>query len=380
MRAADRRLAHELAAGVLRAQHELDAALAPLVRGNWARTPEALKDLLRVGAYQLVRLARVPPYAAVQTTVEVAKRAHGRRWARLVNAVLRRVAAAPSRPATGGLAARYSHPAWLVKRWLARFGPERTETLLAHNNRRPPLTIQPVRWTPEQLEAALSQAGVPHQPAPWGAGITVTARDVTHLPGYGDGAFIVQDAGQAHLLAASGVPDGAVVWDACAAPGGKTVMLSGRCQVIASEYRRRRVPRLRETLRRTGVAVPLLLADARRPPLRPGAVDLTLIDAPCSATGTIARHPDARWRLTRRRLAWLSALQAAILDGAAATVRPGGLLVYLTCSLEREENEDQVGRFLTLHPDFRQDGEAAWLFPPDTGTDGGYAARLRRLG
>ena len=375
----DRRLAYEIAAGVLRSRTELDSRLAPLVSGSWEHTPDGTKDLLRIGAYQLLKLSRVPSYAAVQTTVEAAKRSGGRKSAGLVNAVLRRLSrTADQREPEGDLAARYSHPEWLVERWLAHYGDVRTEALLGHNNRRPPLVIQPVRSTLEALGVALSEAGVPHSPAAFGAGFVTESGKVQQLPGYRDGAFVVQDPVQVRLLEFAAIPDGARVWDACAAPGGKAAVLAGRCKVVASELRRDRLERLGDTLARTAPDVPVVLADAARPPLRPGATDVVLVDAPCSATGTMARHPDARWRLSADQIERAARWQAAILDGVAPVVGPGALLLYMTCSLEPEENERQVNGFLERHPEFEREGDDLSIFPPDEGTDGGYAARMRR--
>lgn len=338
-----------------------------------------MKDILRIGAYQLTRLSRVPTYAAVQTAVELAKGAGARRSAGLVNAVLRRLSSQQPSPAPTdtALADQYSHPEWLVDRWVTRWGPARTEALLAHNNRPPPLTLQPVRWSRERLHDALVARGIRVEPAPGDDGIVVSGVEVKSLPGYGQGAFIVQDAAQARLLRYAEVKEGARVWDACAAPGGKTASLTSRCRLFASDLKIRRLAILRDTLHRLAVSVPVFAADASQPPLRP-IFDVVLVDAPCSATGTMNRHPDARWQLSPRRIEQLAHLQARILDGASSAVRPGGLLVYLTCSLEPEENGCQVEAFLERHPEFAREGDDLYIFPPDAGTDGGYGARLRR--
>lgn len=373
----DRRLAHEVAAGVLRGRRRIDAALAPLVARGWERTGEAVRDVLRIGAYQLLELGRVPAYAAVDAAVELAKQTVGAKSAGFINAVLRRLASTAP-PVPTGLGERYSHPDWLVERWLAAFGPERTEALLAHNNRRAALVLQPVGWPADRLRAALGAAEVLHEDAPWGTGIVVETGDVRRLPGYGEGAFVVQDAAQAHLLAQAAIADESRVWDACAAPGGKAARLAPRCRVFASESRQSRIPKLRDTLRRVASAVTLAVADARQPPVRPERFDVVLVDTPCSATGTMARHPDARWRLDADRLARLVQLQREILDGVASAVRPGGRLVYLTCSLEPEENRDQVNVFLERHSEFAREADDEFVFPTDRATDGGYLARLRR--
>jgi 16S rRNA (cytosine967-C5)-methyltransferase len=339
-----------------------------------------VQDVLRIGAYQLLELDRVPRYAAVETSVSLAKEA-GRGAGGLVNAVLRRLAGAAGNDLPHpepGLARRYSHPGWLVDRWVARFGEKRTEALLAHNNRRPDLVVQPARWRQAELERALAEAGIPATPAA-GGGLRVAARNVTALPGYADGAFIVQDPAQAMVLEFAHIPAEWMVWDACAAPGGKALSLAQRQRVVATDASRRRLERLVVAARRIAPGLTLAVADARHPPFRHRSVDAVLIDAPCSATGTLARHPDARWKITPRRITAVSRLQAAILRGAAAVTRPGGVLVYATCSLEPEENESQVEAFLEEHGNFRRSREDFRLFPGESGTDGAYAARMERV-
>jgi 16S rRNA (cytosine967-C5)-methyltransferase len=405
----DRRLAHEIAAGVLKARDELDQVLSPRVTGGWRHVADDMKDILRIGAYQLRLLDRVPVHAAVAATVELAKREHGQRPAGFVNAVLRRLAleatetagtaetaetAGGSRPFNrsaageggkaggtdelGQLAKKYSHPRWLVARWVERFGRDATERLMAHDNDRPPVQLQPARWSLEHLRDALHERGLQVDEVPQRPGLGLRGVIVPELPGFAEGAFVVQDSAQALTLSFVEVPPGALVWDACAAPGGKSAVLSGRARVVASDVRAERLPRLVETVRRAGPQARLLRTDALTPPFRAGTFDVVLLDVPCSATGTLARHPDGRWRLTSRRLERLAALQSSLLDAVAPLVAPGGKLAYMTCSLEREENEDQVDRFLERHPGFRRETDDLFIFPPDRGTDGGFAARLVR--
>lgn len=376
----DRRLAQEIAAGVLRSRRELDRRLRGLLAHGWDRTGRPLRDLLRIGAYQLTHLDRVPPYAAVQSTVELAKDRVGSKSAALVNAVLRRVAeradAAPADP--GGLAARYSHPDWLVSRWVARFGPQETERLLRHNNQRPPLVLQPVACSLDELRDTMARGGVEAHDAGTGAGLVVRARRPQDLPGYTEGTFVVQGPAQATFLREAGIPAGAWLWDCCAAPGGKAVALSCEHRVVASDLDRRRLGPLVDTVRRTRAAVTVLAADARRPPLAPGSVDAVWVDAPCTATATFARHPDARWRISQRRLLALAQRQRELLDCVAPVVRAGGRLVYSTCSLEPEENAERIDAFLSSHGDYGRAQPDLVVFPPDTGSDGGYLAVLRK--
>jgi 16S rRNA (cytosine967-C5)-methyltransferase len=379
---ADRRLVHEIAAGVLRSRDELDRTVRPLTTATWSRIDPDVRDLLHVGAYQLRYLDRIPPYAALSATVEAAKQALGSRPAGMVNAVLRRVARGEPEEAAppDDLAARYSHPRWLVERWCRTFGDARTTALLQHNNRRPPLTLRPARWSRSALRTALETAGIPSRDAPFPPGLIVETSDIRALPGYAEGAFVVQDAAQSRLLAFANLPGVGTTWDACAAPGGKTsVLASSGIPMIASDRTRGRVAQLRATLARVAPHTSVLVADARHAPLPDGSCGAVLVDAPCSATGTIARHPDARWRLSPATLDRLVTLQESLLDGAAPVVAVGGLLAYLTCSLEPEENRNQVERFLTRHPRFCRDGDDLWIFPTDAGTDGGYGARMRRV-
>lgn len=387
----DRRLAHELAAGVLRRRGDLDNALAPYAEHGWESVKPQLRDLLRLGAYQLLELDKVPAHAAVGTSTELAKKVVGERAAKFVNAMLRKLATngAPSGSDAGS---RRSHPAWLVLRWDARFGVDGTKDLLLWNDTPPPLVVQPARWELEQLEAAFRAEGLHVRPAPYGAGLVVEGRTPTKLPGFVEGGFVVQDPAQALVARFAAIPEGAVVYDACAAPGGKTIALGRTAgRIIAADANVARVRKLRGNLQRAGNGRELVLAaDATHPPIRP--VDVALLDVPCLGTGTFARHPDARWKVAPRALEVIVERQHALLAGIAASVKRGGLLVYATCSLEPEENELQVERFLGDHPEFAREsapgsdptllspaGDLA-LLPQVHGTDGAYCARLRRRG
>ncbi len=382
---ADRRLAHEIAAGVLRTRTRLDRQLSSLVAGSWEKTAPDLKELLRIGAYQLSRLDRVPEYAAVQATVEIAKNVVGRRAAGLVNAVLRRVAKGEGAPGpvsadnAKGLAELHSHPQWLVDRWVNGFGLDRTRALLEHNNRKPPFVIQPVGLPQEKLRLSLIERGITAKQAPLGMGLAVEGARAQDIPGYDQGSFLVQDPAQARVVQFAEVAPGAVVWDACAAPGGKAAILSVVARVVATDLKRDRIPRLRETLDRVAPRVTVVVADAATPPLADQVVDVALVDAPCTATGTLARHPDGRWRLSEGGIKRTAALQSRLLNAASTVVKVGGILIYATCSLEPEENQEQVNRFLERHQNYQRECDDLFLFPPDTGTDGAFAARLRRL-
>lgn len=399
---ADRRLAHEIAAGVFRRQADLDARLTPMVRHGWGSVAPALRDILRIGAYQLTALDRVPAHAAVSSAVDLARTWGGEHPARFVNAVLRNMGGRAAAPAlaidpAAHYAAVHSHPEWLVARWLDRFGVDNTIALLEWNNTQPHLVLQPARDTAQELEARWRKAGIEPDAirSPVGAGqqplgYRSPARHPRDVPGFVEGAFYVQDPAHAIVAAFAAESPGLTVYDACAAPGGKALALGRSATiVVAGEFRRDRVGRLQENLARAGSGrEQAVVADAAQPPVRD--MDLVLLDAPCLGTGTLARHPDARWRASALGLAALVERQARLLEGAAAAVRPGGWLVYATCSLEPEENAGQVDAFLERHPEFVRDPvrhvapeylDAAGnleILPFRHGMDGAWAARLRR--
>ncbi|MGN6391872.1 MAG: transcription antitermination factor NusB [Gemmatimonadales bacterium] len=396
----DRRLAHELAAGVLRSQSALDARLARLVPRGWDDVAPALKEVLRLGAFQLTALDRVPAHAAVDTSVALAKAAGGERAGGFVNAVLRRLGRleaveagiGPPEPdhSARALAARASHPEWLVERWLERFGPAETATLLAWNNTKPRLVLQPARASLEELEGRWRAAGIEVTPAPFGAGLLAERTRPADLPGFAEGLFIVQDPAQALLAWFADLAPGVTLYDACAAPGGKAVTLGrGAGLTVAADVSRSRVRRLALNLARAGTGREhAIVADAGHPPLR--RAEAVLVDAPCLGTGTFARHPDARWRVSPDALGLLRGRQAGLLESAASVTAPGGLLLYSTCSLEPEENERQVDGFLARHPEFRREPSETFpaaltsaagdlmILPQRHHMDGAYAARLRR--
>jgi 16S rRNA (cytosine967-C5)-methyltransferase len=385
---------------VLRHGDGLDQDLERFIARGLASVQPMVLEVLRLGAYQLRHLERVPPHAAVATSVALAREAVHEKVTGFVNAVLRKVAELdhertardPNADEIEQLATAWSHPAWLVARWVRWYGADATEALLEWNNSQPALVVQPVRVDQGELERRFAAAGVNAFAAPFGAGLVVDATRPESLPGYAEGDFYVQDPAQALVLRYSDFPAEAIVYDACAAPGGKTLGLGQRvARVISADASRRRMVRLRENLARAGSGREIpLVADALHPPIRPQRA--ILLDAPCLGTGTFARHPDARLRVKPEALQRLAAEQAALLDAAADRLLPGGVLVYATCSLEPEEDEAQVDRFLARHPDFRRQPPAEFprelltedgdllILPHRDGMDGAYAARLVRRG
>lgn len=398
--ARDRRWTQELVYGMLRRRAMLDAVLSERVRGGLVRLDADLIDLLRLGTYQLLHMRSVPAYAAIAQTVELTKERHGLGASKLANAVLRRLdreretldPPVPTDP-VDALALRYSHPRWLVARWVGRWGAEDTERLLQANNAEAPLVVRPYNIVREQLEATLESAGVDVTDVSLVRDSLAIRSPVslTELGAYRQGLFFVQDPAATLVAQYAAVPLGAEVADLCAAPGGKALELARVGEfVVAGDRSLQRVQRLVSNARRVDARNLLaMVADARMPAIRP--VDVVLLDVPCTGTGTFRRHPDARWRLKVSDIAVLAATQRSILRAAAAVVRSGGVLVYSTCTLEPEENDTQIETFLrespewTLEPPPEGTVPAAVLdagrlrvLPQRHGADGAFAARLRR--
>ncbi len=396
----DRRWTQELLYGMMRRRSFLDAVLSDRVRGGLVRLDPDLIDLLRLGAYQLLCMGSVPAYAAIAQTVELTKTRHGLGASKLANAVLRRTdreranlaVATPPDP-IDALALSTSHPRWLVARWVARWGAEGTAALLGANNVEAPTVLRPHGITGAELKAILKDAGVEAHDAPLvddsvelGHGVSLLDLDA-----FSRGLFFVQDPAATLVVQYAAVAAGSAVADFCAAPGGKTFELSRTARVVyaadRSAARMQRVVSTAQRLRSSNVVS--LVEDARHPAMR--ELDAVLVDVPCTGTGTFRRHPDARWRLKASDLAVMPAIQRAILRAAADSVKPGGLLVYSTCSLEPEENDVQIETFLEDHPQFRLEPPPEGAVPASTldagrlrvlpqkhGTDGAFAARLRR--
>ncbi|CAN5296001.1 RsmB/NOP family class I SAM-dependent RNA methyltransferase [soil metagenome] len=395
----ERAWTHELLYGTLRLRNRLDHRLAAFVRSGLPALEPDVLDVLRLGAYQLAEMDGVPAYAAVSQSVELAKSAGVRRAAGLVNGVLQALRRRggevdfptwESDPA-GYLSTWGSHPRWLVERWVEKWGTEVARAVVESDNRRAEVYLNPLGVPPDLAASRLVAAGI-------GATAIEDPTDSVRLERAGQVGealaalpAVVQDPAAAAVATFAAAAPGERVVDLCAAPGGKALaMAAAGGSVVAADLSASRLGRVVENVARVGWSgrVFPLAADALSPPFR--AVDLVLLDAPCTGTGTLRRHPDGRWRLQPADVEALAELQRSLLDAAAPIVRPGGRLVYATCSLEPEENEVQVARFLADHPEFELDpcfGCAAAaeagvlrLLPPDTGADGAFAARLRRCG
>lgn len=415
----DRGLLAELARGTLQWQGRYDHLLRRFCRRRPPAEP-ALLAVLRLGLHQLCGLDGVPPHAAVNETVELARRRCGEREAGFVNGLLQSVrrevlgdAPPPARevrearlrtwfddlePGTAKWqAAWHSHPLWLVERWRERHGPAAVEALCAWNNRPVPVTLHARRPAEvATVAAALAAQGVAtaaRAEAPRALELTAPlerARLAELLAARPE--LIVQDATVqeatawlAQDAASQAGPDD-VLADLCAAPGGKTALLAGWWpgRLVAADSTPQRTALLRATLKRIDApAVGVLLGDGRRPALRPGALAAVLLDGPCSGTGVLRHHPEARLRLRPAHVTKSAERLAELAAAAADLLRPGGWLLYATCSLEPQENDEVVASLLRTRADLEPapDDEGRWQrlwLPHEARGDGFFAARLRR--
>lgn len=398
----DRAWLQELVYGTLRLRGRLDHILDRLVQRGLASLEPDVLDILRLGAYQLLEMRSVPAYAAVSQMVELAKSAGGRGAGALVNGVLHALIRRGGRiefpdygrDPVGYLSTWGSHPRWLVERWVERYGADGARALVEANNTRPELYLRPIGIAVTEAAARLESVGIRTEPVPFAPDALRVVPPATAQEALAAVPAVVQDPAAGLVVRYAAVPTGARVADLCAAPGGKALGLAERAgYVAAADVSFERLERVRENAERIGsLRIGLVVADARWPAVR--TADAVLLDVPCTGTGTFRRHPDGRWRVTPVDLAPLVALQREILDAAAPLVRPGGYLIYSTCSLEPEENEAQVEAFLDRHPDFAPAPPPAGVVAPELldeagrlvvlpqalGVDGAFAARLRREG
>ena len=359
---ADRHLATALVLGVLRWQILLDQLIRPLLKRPNARLDPEVLIALRLGAFQLRFLDRIPAHAAIDESVELTKQSGHRFAAGMVNAVLRNATALRSRllEESIGESAVQAHPAWMVERWTSVYGAEAAQAICRHGQSQPRLAV---RVESPATEDELSDTGIELAAGELlTAARTVVSGDVTATAAFREGRVRLQDEGS-QLIGelAAGITAGLVqnrekILDACAAPGGKTLILAERnpnALIVACESSPRRLADLSKRLAAYADRVECRLADAAALE-EEGAFDLALADVPCSGTGTLGRNPEIRHRLRLEDLPRHAERQRAILRGALRAVRPGGRVVYSTCSLEPEENEQVVTAALSENPNARQ--------------------------
>jgi 16S rRNA (cytosine967-C5)-methyltransferase len=411
LRADDRALCYELVLGCLRRQLWLDKLIEHYAKRDPQRLDAPVRRALRLGLYQLRFLTRIPQSAAVNESVNLAYEARLRSAANFINAVLRRATREPDYdPATQAttelerLSIAASHPAWLVERWMKFFGAGEGENFAHANNQTPPVAfrVNSHGANPEEVLERLRRAGVEVQPsriAPhaWrieGAGGASAASLLRAL--VSEGAIYLQDEASQLVAHVLGARAGERVLDVCAAPGSKTTHIAALSNdeafVVAGDIYTHRLRTLGESAARQNLKnVRLIAYDAETAPLpfAAGAFARVLVDAPCTGTGTLRHNPEIRWRITQAGIAELASRQRRILAHASQAVAPGGRLVYSTCSVEPEENEEVVSAFLETHPAFEliqpdvpehlltTEGTAARTWPQRDGTDGFFVAAFK---
>ena len=392
MAAEDRGLLQELVYGVARWQATLDWMIARKTDGRPQKP--TLQILLRLALYQMFWLSRIPDYAAVNETVQLARREGFSTQAGFVNAVLRNclreretLERALADLKQTDLALGHSHPKWLCDRWTPRLGPDSTKRLLEWNNT-PPLTFARVnllRANPEQLSEQWTRERVDAKlvSLDWAKDALVfelkSFPPLATLPSFTSGQFYVQDPSTLLAVTELDPQPGETILDLCAAPGGKAVFIAERMKnegkILAHDTAPERLKLVEENCQRLGVTCAEPVSPSSLDSRPSTQFDRILIDAPCSNTGVMRRRVDLRWRITAEEIMRLQKTQLDLLNQAATKLKPGGVLVYSTCSLEPEENTELVREFLAAHPTMHLQRERA-LTPWQDGVDGAYVARL----
>lgn len=410
----DRALLTELTYGTLRWKGRLDAQLAPFLRHPLQETDPFLRNLLRLSLYQFLFLDRIPDYAAVNEAVELAKSRAGGKAGGFVNGVLRNflreqrqtAKPEPTQNPVNAFAEYWSHPEWLVDRWLKYFDSTEIEALLRANNQESPLVLRTnlCQGTRKGLLELFHSRALQASPTLWSPqGITIQSKAlVENLPGFREGRFQVQGEASQLVTYLLDPQPGERILDACAAPGGKTThiaeLMNDTGEIVATDISAKGLRRVQENATRLRLeSIHSFQADLSKPLTgslrRP--FDRILVDAPCSGFGTLRSHPEIKWNRGEPDIKRLSELQNQILVNATSHLKPGGVLVYSTCTLIEEENEKVVENFLQQHKEFLLDDSAAYLpqqagslvrdsyfmvLPHKHDTDGFFAARMRKLG
>lgn len=403
----DGALATQLCFGVLQNQLLLDFYLSKFSNLPLKRMEGKVVQALRLGAYQMLFLTKIPHSAAVNRSVEMT-RTHCKnpRAPGMVNGILRslernldNLPTIPQTDPVSYLSVLYSTPEWIVKEFLLTLGEGETAKLLAANNTRPPITamVNTVKTTPEALMEQLKEERVEAQPHPWLEDCLILSKtgDLERLKAFQEGLFYIQDPASRLAVQAAGAKPGMRVLDCCAAPGGKSfaaaIAMENQGEVISCDLHPHKKKLIQAGADRLGLSVVTpMTADGKvfRPEWE-GAFDLVLVDAPCSGLGVIRKKPDIRYK-DPEPLAGLPEIQKAILDNAQRYVRPGGVLLYSTCTVLCRENEQVAEDFLARHPDFKgedftlpdaigsSEGGMMTLWPHRHGTDGFFICKLRK--
>ncbi|GFN31985.1 16S rRNA (cytosine(967)-C(5))-methyltransferase RsmB [Paenibacillus xylaniclasticus] len=419
----DAGLATELVYGTIQRKLSIDYALSELAAKGLAKLEPWVLQLLRLSAYQLLFLTRVPAHAAVNEAVAIAKRRGHAGISGMVNGMLRNLLrrkaelapeAAASQPGIAPvrrIALRHSYPEWLVARWIAAYGEAATESICAAGNEPPRASIRVnrLRTTREQAIAELAESGIEAECSKLSPDGVVARRggSLADTIGFRDGKWTIQDESSMLVAAAARPQPGMTVLDCCAAPGGKTThlaeLMGDKGRVIANDVHPHKQALIEQQAKRLGLSsVEAVTGDAAELSKRfaPASFDLVLLDAPCSGFGVIARKPEIKWTKNEEDIVNIASIQQRLLESVCGLVKPGGRLVYSTCTIEREENELQIERFLTRHPEYELDVQwpnellmalresgaiteksftgAVQLLPNHNGSDGFYIATLNR--
>ncbi len=415
----DRALAFELVYGVLRQRGNLDWRLNALTKKPLSGLPTVIVMILRLGAYQLLHLDRIPESAAVNESVKLAKRVKGRDWSGVVNGVLRNVirqggAQNPdaSKNPIQALSITYSCPIWLIQRWVARLGFEQAERVCQQSIAIPPLTLRTntLRCSREELKTRLEIEGhVANATTISPLGLTLDkCGPLTALKPLQEGWCYIEDEAAQLIPLLLDVQPGHRVLDACAAPGGKAThmaaLMKDQGEIIAVDQSANRLHALKDNTDRLGISCirPIVttwtddgLSSPPTASMLENGFDRILVDAPCSGLGVLRRHPEAKWQKSAEQLPQHQQSQINILNRASTYLRPGGVLVYSACSAEPEETTQVISRFCLDHPDFQHEHSAPFLpLGSETLTnsggnlltlgsiydmDGFFAARLRKV-
>ncbi len=367
----DKALTTEIVYGIMRRQRTLDALLDRLGKKTAAQQPPDLRRILHIGLYQLRYLSQIPPSAAVNTAVELTKISHLGKLAAVVNGMLRqylRLTANGDDPlllpenTASRLGILHSFPDWLVQLWLDRFSVTETEQLCQWFNRSPDLDIRinPLKTSLEALENELESANITfnYLKLPLACRLTSGLGNIERLEGFRAGNYTLQDISAQLVTYLLDPQPGETIIDACAAPGGKTThiaeLMGDRGRILACDQTASRLRQLEANIKRLDLkAIEIHLGDSRDRPQWHGIADRVLIDAPCSGLGTLHKRPDIRWRQTPENLPVLAKRQGELLASAATWVKPKGILVYATCTLNPLENEGVIEQFLAAHPDWK---------------------------
>jgi len=404
----DKRFLTELTHGVVRWKTRLDFIIEQFCKNKFAMQDPNIRNAMRVALYQILFLSKIPHAAAVNEAVEFVKKIRGQKAANLVNAVLRNIIRNLNKLPTPDhetdpvqyLSIMYSHPSWMVKRWVDRYGLYETEQLLSANNERPTIVVRAntLKTTADELVKLFEERNIRNTRSKYLENFI----KVGHLSGiynldlFEKGYFSVQDESSGLVVKLLDPKPGETVIDLCSAPGGKTTfigeLMKNQGKIIAVDKYEHRLNLVKQSCERLGVEnVEFIPKDALEVDVEPA--DKVLVDAPCSGLGVIQKKPDIKWKRELSDIRNLAKTQVELLEKASKLVKNGGVIVYSTCTIEPEENIEVVKEFLSRHPEFKIDDARNYLpsdivngegcmetYPHKHDMDGGFAVRLIKVG